>query len=315
MNNSGDNCISYSELIGGFIGRPVGSALNNRVEIHVGTTHALYGGYLIDPGASGNASGNEVVVNAGTINGSIYSAAIGRSGSGSSSGNVTGNTVMIAGGTVRAGTGVNYNNVYGGAIWGTGMTSIGNFSGIQNLHFDLGNAPTDGTAHTLLNLTNAVGEKSLSNINLAVHRSGATQKLEKGDTFTLVENATVGASVSIGDNVTAEGTDGVTRNYTFAIKQDPNDAHKLIATVIKAGLGEQAKSLVEIRTGASAFLNDGGDFLAGTGMSAAQKEARAVTMMSGGAYGLWAGMGGSLRHETGSYVDIKGLESRCRLGA
>ena len=40
---------------------------------------------------------------------------------------------------------------------------------------------------------------------------------------------------------------------------------------------------------------------------AAQKEAAAAAMTSGGGYGLWAGMGGgSLRHETGSYVDMKG---------
>ena len=67
-------------------------------------------------------------------------------------------------------------NVVGGsgtAANGTGTTSIGNFSGIQNLHFNLENAPTSN-ANPLLKITNVAGEKSLSNINLAVHRSGAT---------------------------------------------------------------------------------------------------------------------------------------------
>ena len=214
--------------------------------------------------------------------------------------NRTGFRSVTASSTAASGTG-NTLAVY----YGTGTTSIGDLGGIQNIHFDLEDAPTDGTAHTLLSLTNAAGEKNLSDINLAVHRSGATKKLRKGDTFTLVENTTAGGSVSIGDNVTAEGTDGVTRNYTFGIARNADG--KLVATVTKAGMNEQAKSLVETRAGASAFLNDGADFLAGAGMSAAQKEAAAAAMTSGGVYGLWAGMGGgSLRHETGSYVDMKG---------
>ena len=81
----------------------------------------------------------------------------------------------------------------------------------------------------------------------------------------------------------------------------------LIATVTKTGMGEKVKSFVETRAGASAFLNDGGDYLAGSGTEAAKKEAHAAAQAGSGAYGLWAGMGGgALRHKTGSYVDMKG---------
>ena len=306
----------------------------NSVTVGDGTHTNVYGGWTTGTGSTaadkGDSTGNKVTVNgAATVSGTVYGGytdALGGKATGNevtidkvSAGSVVGGYGAITndnvinlrnatvGGTVTGGTAANGTGNTLAVYYGTGTTSIGDFSGIQNLHFDLENAPTDGTAHTMLNLTSAAGEKSFSNINLDIHRSGATKKLRKGDSFTLVDNTTAGGSVSIGDNVTAEGTDGVTRKYTFAVAQDPNDAHKLVATVTKAGLGEQAKSLVETRAGASAFLNDGADFLAGAGMSAAQKEAAAAAMTSGGVYGLWAGMGGgSLRHETGSYVDMKG---------
>ncbi|WP_315437140.1 autotransporter outer membrane beta-barrel domain-containing protein [uncultured Selenomonas sp.] len=278
-----------------------GDSISNKVTVNGSATvgGTVYGGYTDALG--GKATGNEVTidkVSAGSVVGGY--------------GAITNDNVInlrnaTVGGTVTGGTATNGTGNTLAVYYGTGTTSIGDFSGIQNLHFDLENAPTDGTAHTLLNLTSAAGEKSFSNINLDIHRSGATKKLRKGDSFTLVDNTTAGGSVSIGDNVTAEGTDGVTRKYTFAVAQDPNDAHKLVATVTKAGLGEQAKSLVETRAGASAFLNDGADFLAGAGMNAAQKEARAAAMTGSAPYGIWAGMGaGSLRHKTGSYVDMKG---------
>ena len=308
----------------------------NTITVENGAHTNVYGGWTTGTGSTaaadklGDSTGNKVTVNgSATVSGTVYGGytdALGGKATGNevtidkvSAGSVVGGYGAITndnvinlrnatvGGTVTGGTAANGTGNTLAVYYGTGTTSIGDFSGIQNLHFDLENAPTDGTAHTLLNLTNAAGEKSFSNINLDIHRSGATKKLRKGDSFTLVDNTTAGGSVSIGDNVTAEGTDGVTRKYTFAVAQDPNDAHKLVATVTKAGLGEQAKSLVETRAGASAFLNDGADFLAGAGMSAAQKEAAAAAMTSGGVYGLWAGMGGgSLRHETGSYVDMTG---------
>ena len=308
----------------------------NVFTINSGAHTNVYGGWTTGAGSTaaadklGDSTGNKVTVNgSATVGGTVYGGytdALGGKATGNevtidkvSAGSVVGGYGAITndniinlrnatvGGTVTGGTAANGTGNTLAVYYGTGTTSIGDFSGIQNLHFDLENAPTDGTAHTLLNLTSAAGEKSFSNINLDIHRSGATKKLRKGDSFTLVDNTTAGGSVSIGDNVTAEGTDGVTRKYTFAVAQDPNDAHKLVATVTKAGLGEQAKSLVETRAGASAFLNDGADFLAGAGMSAAQKEAAAAATSGAAPFGLWAGMGGSsLRHETGSYVDMKG---------
>ena len=300
-------------VYGGYTDVTGGRATGNEVTIEKATVDSVVGGYgttasgnvinLTDATVSGSVTGGRGTITNDNIirlrNTKVTGTVTGGSGTITNE-NRTGFRSVTASSTAASGTG-NTLAVY----YGTGTTSIGDLGGIQNIHFDLEDAPTDGTAHTLLSLTNAAGEKNLSDIHLAVHRSGATKKLRKGDTFTLVENTTAGGSVSIGDNVTAEGTDGVTRSYTFGIARNADG--KLVATVTKAGMNEQAKSLVETRAGASAFLNDGADFLAGAGMSAAQKEAAAAAMTSGGVYGLWAGMGGgSLRHETGSYVDMKG---------
>ena len=300
-------------VYGGYTDVTGGRAMDNVVTIEKASVGSVVGGYgttasgnvinLTDATVSGSVTGGRGTITNDNIirlrNTKVTGTVTGGSGTITNE-NRTGFRSVTVSSTAASGTG-NTLAVY----YGTGTTSIGDLGGIQNIRFDLENAPTDGTAHTLLSLTNAAGEKNLSDINLAVHRSGATKKLRKGDTFTLVENTTAGGSVSIGDNVTAEGTDGVTRNYTFGIARNADG--KLVATVTKAGMNEQAKSLVETRAGASAFLNDGADFLAGAGMSAAQKEAAAAAMTSGGVYGLWAGMGaGSLRHKTGSYVDMKG---------
>ena len=206
-------------------------------------------------------------------------------------------TGMVTGGTAANGTGNTLNVSYG-----TKTTEIGDYKGIRNLHFDMEKAPMDGTAHTMLRLTNVGGAKSLSHTHIDLHRDGAAPKLQQGDKITLMENA--GGDINVGENLTAKGTDGVTRNYEFALA---TVGKTLIATVTKTGLGERAKSFVETRAGASAFLNDGGDYLAGSGMESAKKEARAAAQAGNGAYGLWAGMGGgALRHKTGSYVDMKG---------
>ena len=297
-----------------------GDSTKNRVTVKGAATVSgtVYGGYTDVMG--GKATGNTVTVEK-TINADI----IGGKAAAEASGNtvnvtnaavksITGGfgtvtnynrinlrdakvTGMVTGGTAANGTG-NALNVF----YGTKTTEIGDYKGIRNLHFDMEKAPMDGTAHTMLRLTNVGGAKALSHTHIDLHRDGAAPKLQQGDKITLMENA--GGDITVGENLTAKGTDGVTRNYEFALA---TVGKTLIATVTKTGLSEQAKSFVETRAGASAFLNDGGDYLAGSGMEAAKKEAHAAAQAGSGAYGLWAGMGGgALRHETGSYVDMKG---------
>ena len=289
---------SYSTVYGGWTN--VGKAVSNTVNVTGNATGSIVGGYS----ASSEASNNVVDVTNSVFTGNITGG----------QGSVTNYNVIrlrnaSVSGTITGGTAANGVDNTLDVSYGTGTSSaVGDITNVQRLHFDMENAPVQN-ANPLLKLTNVSGgDKNLTGMKFAVARSGATQKLVKGDTFTLMENTTTGGhNITVGSGVTAEGRDGVSRKYEFAIHQDPNNAHKLVATVTKVGFAEQAKSLVETRAGASAFLNDGADFLAGAGMNAAQKEARAAAMTGSAPYGIWAGMGaGSLRHKTGSYVDMKG---------
>ena len=247
--------------------------------------------------AAGEASGNTVSIDHAAVNSVTggYGAVTNNNRINLRGAKITG---IVTGGTAASGTG---NTL--AVSYGMKTTEIGDFRGIQNLHFDMEKAPMDGTAHTMLKLANVGGEKKLSDAHIDLRRDGAAEKLKVGDKITLMENTSGG--ITFGENLTAKGTDGVTRDYEFAIASVDKT---LIATVTKTSLGEQSKSFVETRTGASAFLNDGADFMAGAGLDAAKAEAaRAAAAPGGAAYGLWAGMGGgSLRHNTGSYVEIKG---------
>ena len=289
---------TYTNVYGGWTN--VGKAVSNTVNVTGNATGSIVGGYS----ARGEASNNVVDVTGHTFTGNITG------GQGTVANyNVIRLRNALVTGTITGGTAANGKDNTLAVSYGTGTSSsVKDFSGIQNLHFDMETAPVNNT-NPLLKLTAVTGgDKNLTGMKFVVARSGATQKLAKGDTFTLMENTTGGGrNITVGSGVTAEGIDGVSRRYTFDITQDPHDAHKLIATVTKAGMGEQSKSIVETRAGASAFLNDGADFLAGAGMDAAGKEARAAAQSGSAPYGLWAGMGGgSFRHETGSYVDMKG---------
>ena len=258
-------------------------------------TGTVYGGFTDVSG--GNASGNTVNIDHAAVNSVIggHGAVTNNNRINLRGAKVTG---IVTGGTAPNGTG---NTL--AVSYGMKTTEIGDFRGIQNLHFDMEKAPMNGTAHTMLKLTNVGGEKKLSDAHIDLRRDGAAEKLKVGDKITLMENTSGG--ITFGENLTANGTDGVTRDYEFAIASVDKT---LIATVTKTSLGEQSKSFVETRTGASAFLNDGADFMAGAGLDAAKAEAaRAAAAPGGAAYGLWAGMGGgALRHNTGSYVEMKG---------
>ena len=279
-------------VYGGFTDVSGGSATGNTVTATNNLNADIVGGKAV-----GEASGNTVSIDHAAVN-SVTGGC----------GAVTNNnrinlrgakvTGIVTGGTAASGTG---NTL--AVSYGMKTTEIGDFRGIQNLHFDMEKAPMDGTAHTMLKLTNVGGEKKLSDAHIDLRRDGAAEKLKVGDKITLMENTSGG--ITFGENLTAKGTDGVTRDYEFAIASVDKT---LIATVTKTSLGEQSKSFVETRTGASAFLNDGADFMAGAGLDAAKAEAaRAAAAPGGAAYGLWAGMGGgALRHNTGSYVEIKG---------
>ena len=310
--------------LGDVIGGRGSSATNNTVTVTSGSAAAVIGGQ-----STGDATGN-VVTLGGNFTGNL-TGAVSTTGAASHNtldlgtfdlaGNVTGGSGTAAAGNVIALRGTHVTGtVTGGLVGGTAggvnntlavyynaarSSEIGDFAGVQNLHFYLGDAAAN-TAPTLLKLMNAGGDKDVSGLKVRVGRSGAAAKLQKGDTFTLMENA-AGNITGDAARVTGEGMDGVSRLYRFAVAPDAANRNKLIATVTSVGFAEQAKSFVETRAGAAAFLGSGGDFLVETALPSAQKEAARQGAAGGGSYALWAGMGGNaMKYKTGSHVDMKG---------
>lgn len=252
----------------------------------------VYGGFT--DVAGGAASGNEV-----TIAKDLSAHIVGGHGT------VTNNNMIRLYGAHIAGT------VTGGtAANGTGNTlaiyrpsAVQDFAGVQNIDFYTDEMPAGGTT-PLLRLGTAT--KDIRGLNIGVVRSGAAPKLSAGDRLLLMQ--TSGGALTTDAHIVnrIDAMQGVSRIYDFAIAQTATGA--LTATVMGEEIAPQTKSIVETRTGASAFLSDGADLLAGTGMDAAKKAAANAAAQPGSVpYGLWAGMGGgALRHNTGSYVEMRG---------
>ena len=309
-----DGTTVTNDVIGG-----KGAAANGN-SVSLSNTHvngAVIGGY-----GTVQSDGNTVSLQNTAVNGAVT----GGEGT-ATSGNIIHlrNTVVngiVTGGTASGGVG-NTLAVY----YSAGTSSIHDFKGIENLRLDVEDAPTDGTAHPLLKLTNVSGgSKNLTNMTLDFRRSGAARKLQAGDSFTLLENAS--GKITVGEGVTMKGTDGIAHDCLFAIAPDQAHPEKLRATVTKTGVGETAKSPVETRAGLANFVNQGADYLVESGFTAAEMSAengvenasaddtaelsskdtqRRTAASDSASYHLWAGAGANaMRVESGSHVDSKG---------
>ena len=298
------------------IGGRGAAASGNTVDLKDATVNgAIMGGH-----GTVQSDGNTVSLQNATVNGAVtggYGMA--------TNGNIIHlrNTVVkgiVTGGTASGGVG---NTL--AVCYSAGTSSIHDFKGIENLRLDVEDAPTDGTAHTLLKLTNVSGgSKNLKNMTLDFRRSGAARKLQAGDSFTLLENAS--GKITVGEGVTMKGTDGIAHDCRFAIAPDKEHPEKLRATVTKTDVSETAKSPVETRAGLANFVNQGADYLVEIGFAAAELSAenasaddaaesrasakdtqRRTAASDPASYHLWAGAGANaMRVESGSYVDSKG---------
>ena len=309
-----DGTTVTNDVIGG-----KGAAANGNA-VSLSNTHvngAVMGGH-----GTVQSDGNTVSLQNTAVNGAVT----GGEGT-ATSGNIIHlrNTVVngiVTGGTASGGVD-NTLAVY----YSAGTSSIHDFKGIENLRLDVEDAPTDGTAHPLLKLTNVSGgSKNLTNMTLDFRRSGAARKLQAGDSFTLLENAS--GKITVGEGVTMKGTDGIAHDCLFAIAPDKAHPERLRATVTKTGVGETAKSPVETRAGLANFVNQSADYLVESGFTAAEMSAesgaenasaddtaessskdtqRRTAAADSASYHLWAGAGANaMRVESGSYVDSKG---------
>ena len=309
-----DGTTVTNDVIGG-----KGAAANGNA-VSLSNTHvngAVMGGH-----GTVQSDGNTVSLQNTAVNGAVT----GGEGT-ATSGNIIHlrNTVVngiVTGGTASGGVD-NTLAVY----YSAGTSSIHDFKGIENLRLDVEDAPTDGTAHPLLKLTNVSGgSKNLTNMTLDFRRSGAARKLQAGDSFTLLENAS--GKIAVGEGVTMKGTDGIAHDCLFAIAPDKAHPERLRATVTKTGVGETAKSPVETRAGLANFVNQSADYLVESGFTAAEMSAesgaenasaddtaessskdtqRRTAAADSASYHLWAGAGANaMRVESGSYIDSKG---------
>ena len=324
-NDSHDNSVTIDgatvgTVYGGYATSPTGKATKNTVNITSGTVANAVGGY-----STGDAKENTVNVKSnvsGDVTGSV-------STSGAASANVINLDNITVGGNVTGGSGattednfihLNKTTVTGTITGGTAASGTGNtlvvhpgvskaqsLAGIQNINFFL-DQTHDKTA-PILELT-TTGTQNLQGVGIGVGViDGAHPAFRVSEQFSLIKapGGTIQTDPTIQN--TSSAMQGVSLRYEFDVAQTATN--EVSAVVKKAELIEQTKSFVETRVGATAFINQGVDFLVANNIKAAKDAASAgkadeATAPKG--YQLWAGIGGSHMHsETGSYVDTNGL--------
>ncbi|MDR2365053.1 MAG: autotransporter outer membrane beta-barrel domain-containing protein, partial [Zoogloeaceae bacterium] len=165
--------------------------------------------------------------------------------------------------------------------------------------------PVTWTASSPALLT-VTGTANVTGSAVNVGIDGASSPLAAGDSVTLIDaRALVGAPVNSAAN--GVGMLGVSLSYEFDITTDSNQ--RLLATVRSAGgsgnpINPRAKALSEGFIAGTAFLNQGADFIVDEGFAAVLRAQPKTAHAS--IHGFAAIGGGSLRHKTGSHVDVDG---------
>jgi hypothetical protein len=292
------------------------AAVNNTVNISGGmVTGNVYGGEGFNNLANNDsrASGNVVNISGGAVTGDVYGGIAVNTNASPGALSAVGNTVNISGNPALSGSGV-----YGGLVDGVGggdaftgntlnlktsgltLDSLGNFEYLNfYLPASLGDGGTVVTAASAVDIGGSI-------VNVGV--DGASSPLREGDTVNLID-ASAGALTGTPSNTTSDGAGmlGVTLRYEFDILVDGD---MLLATVTKAAVNEQTKSLSEGRLAGATFVNQGSDFLAEVGVRSAVDAAHGERHASGGGLGMSvfsSVRAGDVRHNTGSHIDLRGL--------
>ena len=310
--NGGDIGMS---VYGGFAERSSGSgsamATGNSVSISGGDIgESVLGGYA-ESNSSASATGNHVTVSGGNIGGNVRG---GSAESSSGSAMATGNRVTLSG-----------SPVFGAAseIWGgkatDGSTPIGdsfsgntlnvwNYSGssvksVQNFEYYNFVLPASlqafsvGTVYFNDSQSFPINGEQSKVTGVSIMGGGTAPKA--GDTLTLIRYTTPVGTIS-NDGATISGKKGLLLSYDFQLTQTAN---ALTATALGDPVfSPQGKSFSEGRVAGMAFVNQGADLAAGSGMSAA---ANAGT--GNGLSAFTAFQGGKSRYNTGSHVDVDGF--------
>ena len=266
----------------------------------------IYGGYV---DRDGNVTGNSV-----EINGDMkFTEALEIYGGYGGTGAVTGNSVTISGRPIFAADSVIYGgySASGGEVSGnilniksTGIT----VSNIKN--FDVYNFYLPDTVQAddvLLTVTGGSSNEQTdlkgSSVNVGI--TGSAPTLKSGDNVTLLHNA----NGILADETTVYGkmTQGVSLEYDFTTVLQNGDS--LVTTIIKSGISDDTKSLVETQAAAAGFINSGADLLVSSGITSMSKVTSAEDNAIFGAMS-----GGSMRYDTGSHADVKGYNFALGMG-
>lgn len=266
----------------------------------------IYGGYV---DRDGNVTGNSVEIN-GDMN---FTESLEIYGGYGGTGAVTGNSVTISGRPIFAADSVIYGgySASGGEVSGnilniksTGIT-VSNIKNFDVYNFYLPDTVQAGDV--LLTVTGGSSNEQTdlkgSSVNVGI--TGSAPALKSGDNVTLLHNA----NGILADETTVYGkmTQGVSLEYDFTTVLQNGDS--LVTTIIKSGISDDTKSLVETQAAAVGFINSGADLLVSSGITSMSKVTSAEDNAIFGAMS-----GGSMRYDTGSHADVKGYNFALGMG-
>ena len=266
----------------------------------------IYGGYVDN---AGNVTGNSVEIN-GDMN---FTESLEIYGGYGGTGAVTGNSVTISGRPIFAADSVIYGgySASGGEVSGnilniksTGIT-VSNIKNFDVYNFYLPDTVQAGDV--LLTVTGGSSNEQTdlkgSSVNVGI--TGSAPALKSGDNVTLLHNA----NGILADETTVYGkmTQGVSLEYDFTTVLQNGDS--LLTTIIKSGISDDTKSLVETQAAAVGFINSGADLLVSSGITSMSKVTSAEDNAIFGAMS-----GGSMRYDTGSHADVKGYNFALGMG-
>ena len=266
----------------------------------------IYGGYV---DRDGNVTGNSVEINGDmkfTESLEIYG---GYGGTGA----VTGNSVTISGRPIFAADSVIYGgySASGGEVSGNILNIKSTDITVSNIkNFDVYNFYLPDTVQAgdvLLTVTGGSSNEQTdlkgSSVNVGI--TGSAPALKSGDNVTLLHNAN--GILADGTTVYGKMTQGVSLEYDFTTVLENGDS--LVTTIIKSGISDDTKSLVETQAAAAGFINSGADLLVSSGITSMSKVTSAEDNAIFGAMS-----GGSMRYDTGSHADVKGYNFALGMG-
>jgi len=301
------------------------TASKNTLNLAYGTfTSEINGGYAIADGAPAQATANENTVN---ISGGIYQHSIyaGAADAGSTAGSVAtvkDNRIVITGtpnlsaaqlhGYKAVGA---TKNIAGNAlvVKETKGIKAKSIDGFQKLDFWL---PVGMTKDDTMLWLSSTSNTDLTGTEITAHlRGDETEKrlrllytekaqIQKDGTTTMTVWKGVSDVTTAKIGITEDNKELIVKTDGSGIDEGDKPTPKPpTPDDLKRQAEDNRKSVVETMAGAAALLGAGADLMTGGGMASASVEAAAAP-----GFAPFAAIGGSsMRHETGSHVDMKGM--------